>query len=144
MLTRSRLPARRSWTSTPRQIRAGDRHAGHVVDNPAGLVFWRNEFGHCRVPQHGGVQLPPIFICNPYETAGMSDDAATAAFRTAMNDPATLRKQFRMDDSKTGPGQFGFLIPPAAAPERAASAIGSPAPARARAIRKEALISTPA
>jgi len=95
-------------------------------------------------PNTVACNFPPIFICNPYETAGMSDDAATAAFRTAMNDPATLRKQFRMDDSKTGPGQFGFLIPPAAAPERAASAIGSPAPARARAIRKEALISTPA
>ena len=63
-------------------------------------------------PNTVACNFPPIFICNPYETAGMSDDAATAAFRTAMNDPATLRKQFRMDDSKTGPGQFGFLIPP--------------------------------
>ena len=63
-------------------------------------------------PNTVACNFPPIFICNPYETAGMSDDAATAAFRTAMNDPATLRKQFRMDSSKTGPGQFGFLIPP--------------------------------
>jgi Flp pilus assembly protein TadG len=63
-------------------------------------------------PNTVACNFPPIFICNPYETSGMSDDAATAAFRTAMNDPATLRKQLRMDDSKTGPGQFGFLIPP--------------------------------
>jgi Flp pilus assembly protein TadG len=56
--------------------------------------------------------FPPIFVCNPYETAGMTDDAATGAFRTAMGDPATLRKQLRLDDSKTGPGQFGYLIPP--------------------------------
>jgi hypothetical protein len=63
-------------------------------------------------PNTVACNFPPIFICNPYETAGMSDDAASAAFRTAMNDPATLRKQFRMDSSKTGPGQFGFLIPP--------------------------------
>jgi Putative Flp pilus-assembly TadE/G-like len=56
--------------------------------------------------------FPPIFVCNPYETAGMTDNAATAAFRTAMADPATLRKQLRLDDTKTGPGQFGYLIPP--------------------------------
>jgi Flp pilus assembly protein TadG len=56
--------------------------------------------------------FPPIFVCNPYETAGMSDDAATAAFRTAMNTPATLRTQVRLDDTKVGPGQFGYLIPP--------------------------------
>jgi Flp pilus assembly protein TadG len=56
--------------------------------------------------------FPPVFICNPYETAGMSDAAATAAFRTAMDTPATLRTQLRLDDNKTGPGQFGYLIPP--------------------------------
>jgi Flp pilus assembly protein TadG len=56
--------------------------------------------------------FPPIFVCNPYETAGMSDAAATAAFRTAMGTPATLRKQLRLDDAKTGPGQFGYLVPP--------------------------------
>jgi Flp pilus assembly protein TadG len=56
--------------------------------------------------------FPPVFLCNTYETAGMSDAAATAAFRTAMNDPATLRRQLRLDDSKVGPGQFGYLVPP--------------------------------
>src|SRR5205807_433905 len=56
--------------------------------------------------------FPPVFVCNPYETAGQTDDAATQSFRTAMADPATLRKQLRLDDAKTGPGQFGFLIPP--------------------------------
>jgi Flp pilus assembly protein TadG len=56
--------------------------------------------------------FPPVFICNPYETAGMTDDDATQALRTAMADPATLRKQIRQDNTKSGPGQFGFLIPP--------------------------------
>jgi len=56
--------------------------------------------------------FPPVFLCNPYETAGMTDSQATTAFRTAMGDSTTLRKQLRVDQSKTGPGQFGFLIPP--------------------------------
>jgi Flp pilus assembly protein TadG len=56
--------------------------------------------------------FPPIFMCNPWETAGMTDDAATQALDTALANPAELRKQFRLDQNKTGPGQFGFLIPP--------------------------------
>jgi Flp pilus assembly protein TadG len=56
--------------------------------------------------------FPPVFVCNPYETPGMADDAATQAFRTAMADPNTLQKQLRLNNSKTGSGQFGWLIPP--------------------------------
>jgi Flp pilus assembly protein TadG len=56
--------------------------------------------------------IPPVFICNPYETAGMTDSAATQALRTAFNNPATLRQQLRMDASTTGPGHFGYLVPP--------------------------------
>ena len=56
--------------------------------------------------------IPPVFICNPYETAGMTDAAATQALRTAFNTPATLRQQLRMDASTTGPGHFGYLVPP--------------------------------
>jgi Flp pilus assembly protein TadG len=56
--------------------------------------------------------IPPVFICNPYETAGMTDAQATQALRTAFNTPATLRQQLRMDASTTGPGHFGYLVPP--------------------------------
>jgi hypothetical protein len=56
--------------------------------------------------------IPPVFICNPYETSGMTDSQATQALRTAFNDAATLRQQLRMDASTTGPGHFGYLVPP--------------------------------
>jgi Flp pilus assembly protein TadG len=57
--------------------------------------------------------IPPVFICNPYETPGNSDDAAaTAALRTALADPATQRQMLRLDTTQTSPGHFGFLVPP--------------------------------
>jgi hypothetical protein len=56
--------------------------------------------------------LPPVFICNPYETAGMSDAQATSALQAAFAIPATLQQQLMMDASTTGPGHFGFLVPP--------------------------------
>lgn len=56
--------------------------------------------------------IPPVFICNPYETSGMTDPAATSALRTALADAATRRRSLRMDSSQTTPGHFGFLVPP--------------------------------
>jgi hypothetical protein len=56
--------------------------------------------------------VPPVFICNPYETAGMTNNEATEALLTAVATPAMGRKQIRMNASKTGPGQFGWLVPP--------------------------------
>jgi hypothetical protein len=53
--------------------------------------------------------VTPLFICNPYETAGMSDAQATTALQDAFADPATLRKMFRMDRSSTSPGHFGWV-----------------------------------
>lgn len=59
--------------------------------------------------------LSPMFVCNPYETSGMSDSQATAALYAALdpNDPsyntATRRKLLRMDATKTSPGHFGWL-----------------------------------
>jgi hypothetical protein len=52
--------------------------------------------------------FPPVFICNPYETAGMSDAQATQALRTNFSDAAVLRKQYRLDATKTSPGHFGY------------------------------------
>lgn len=59
--------------------------------------------------------IPPVYICNPYETAGMTDAQATSALRTALADPNTTRRQMRMDTTQTGtsgPGHFGYLVPP--------------------------------
>ena len=67
--------------------------------------------------------IPPVFICNPYETAGMTDAAATAALVAAMNDPAERRRQWKLNASNTGPGQFGWLVPPDGA--TGASALGN-------------------
>jgi hypothetical protein len=54
--------------------------------------------------------VTPIFICNPYEPAGNTDDAtATQDLQDAFADPATLRKMIRMDRSNTSPGHFGWL-----------------------------------
>ncbi|WP_029586034.1 TadE/TadG family type IV pilus assembly protein [Bradyrhizobium sp. URHD0069] len=52
--------------------------------------------------------IPPVFICNPYETGGMSDSEATLALRANINP----QQQMRLDPTKTGPGQFGYLMPP--------------------------------
>jgi Flp pilus assembly protein TadG len=59
--------------------------------------------------------VSPVFICNPYETSGMTDAEATAALYHALdpNDPsynaATRRKMFRMTADNTSPGHFGWL-----------------------------------
>src|SRR5437899_872963 len=55
--------------------------------------------------------MAPVFICNPYETTGMTDDEATAALHTAMDNSTTKRRMLKMDTSRTSPGHFGFLKP---------------------------------
>jgi len=56
--------------------------------------------------------MPPVFICNPYESAGMSDGDATQALNTNIALPSVQRQQVRLDPTKSGPGQFGYLMPP--------------------------------
>ena len=58
----------------------------------------------------------PIFICNPFETRGMSYQQATQALVSASNDPAGQRKLIRLAGTQKlsgafGPGNFGYLIP---------------------------------
>jgi Flp pilus assembly protein TadG len=61
--------------------------------------------------------ISPAFICNPYETSGMSDAQATTALYAALDkndpayNPATARKLFRMTATNTSPGHFGWLQP---------------------------------
>ena len=58
----------------------------------------------------------PIFICNPFETQGMSYAQATQALVNASNDPASQRKLIRLAGTQKmsrafGPGNFGYLTP---------------------------------
>jgi len=55
--------------------------------------------------------VAPIFVCNPYEeSAGsMTDAQATAALFSAFDDPATLRRQLKLNRNGVGPGHFGWL-----------------------------------
>lgn len=60
-------------------------------------------------------KVPPVFICNPFETPGNTDDAAaTTALENALT-PGSIgvRTQFKiLNDGNTGPGHFGWLVPP--------------------------------
>lgn len=56
--------------------------------------------------------MPPVFICNPYETSGMTDSQGTTALRTAMEDGTTRKRMLRMTMDSTSPGHFGYLVPP--------------------------------
>jgi len=63
-------------------------------------------------------QVSAAFMCNPYETAGMTNTQATQALITALdpNDTnysaATLRRQLRMTRTGIGPGNFGWVVTP--------------------------------
>jgi len=58
----------------------------------------------------------PIFICNPFETPGMSYQQATTALVNASHDPASQQRLIRLarTQEKTGTfgrGDFGYLTP---------------------------------
>jgi Flp pilus assembly protein TadG len=57
-------------------------------------------------------KVPPVFICNPYELPGMSDSEATELLLAKLSVPLERRRQWKLKASKTGPGQFGWLVPP--------------------------------
>jgi hypothetical protein len=59
----------------------------------------------------------PMFICNPYATAEMTYDQATAALQSAVASPAMRRRQIEMrrgggGDGQYSPGNYGFLDNP--------------------------------
>ncbi len=58
--------------------------------------------------------VAPIFICNPYEASGgaMTDAQATAALNSAIDNPAILRRQLKLNRNGIGPGHFGWLNTP--------------------------------
>jgi Flp pilus assembly protein TadG len=58
----------------------------------------------------------PIFVCNPFETQGMTYEQATQALVSASNDPVSQRPLIRLagTQKKTGAfgrGDFGYLTP---------------------------------
>ncbi len=58
----------------------------------------------------------PIFVCNPFETQGMSYSEATQALVNASNDPAGQPRLIRLAGTQNlgrafGPGNFGYLAP---------------------------------
>src|SRR5262245_31773486 len=58
----------------------------------------------------------PIFICNPFETGGMTYRQATEALVSASNDRAALRRLVRLTATQKkigafGRGDFGYLTP---------------------------------
>ena len=55
--------------------------------------------------------VAPIFVCNPYEagSGSMTDAQATAALYAALDNPAILRRQFKLNRNGVGPGHFGLL-----------------------------------
>jgi hypothetical protein len=58
----------------------------------------------------------PIFVCNPFETPGMTYEQATQALVSASNDPASQRQLIRFAGTQKkigafGRGDFGYLTP---------------------------------
>ena len=59
--------------------------------------------------------MTPIFVCNPFEIAGMSYDQAAANLQYAVADPAIRRRLIalrRNENRPYRPGDYGFLSSP--------------------------------
>jgi Flp pilus assembly protein TadG len=58
--------------------------------------------------------VAPLFVCNPYEASegSMTDAQATAALNSAIDNPAILRRQLKLNRNGIGPGHFGWLNTP--------------------------------
>src|SRR5262249_26851533 len=61
-------------------------------------------------------QFPPLFVCNPYETDGMTYEGATAALQAATADPTIRRRLIRLHQYRGAneyeAGDYGFLESP--------------------------------
>ena len=60
-------------------------------------------------------KVPPIFVCNPFETRDMSYDQATNALQYSASDPRAQRRLIRMRQNggatvQYSPGDYGFLL----------------------------------
>jgi Flp pilus assembly protein TadG len=66
-------------------------------------------------------EATPIFVCNPYETAGMTYDQAIGALQAAVADPTVRRRLIRLrqygdEIDPLAAGDYGFLETPTLAP----------------------------
>ncbi|MEA2949153.1 MAG: hypothetical protein QOI40_4483 [Alphaproteobacteria bacterium] len=61
-------------------------------------------------------QFPPLFVCNPYETDGMTYEGASAALQSAAADPAIRRRLIRLHQyrgaNEYAAADYGFLESP--------------------------------
>jgi Flp pilus assembly protein TadG len=62
-------------------------------------------------------QITPLFVCNPYEVAGMGYEQATRALEDAVGDPSVRRRLIRLRQYGNSlepyvPGDYGFLLSP--------------------------------
>jgi hypothetical protein len=61
-------------------------------------------------------QIMPLFVCNPYETDGMTYEGATEALQVATADPTVRRRLIRLHQyrgaNEYAPGDYGFLDSP--------------------------------
>ena len=111
------------WTSDPTQAAFVE-----VTVQPVGLqtILPASFFGGSNVVRVGAqavagfdqvvCDFTPIFICNPFETGGMTYRQATEALVNASNNPAAQRKLIRLagTQEKNGAfrrGDFGYLTP---------------------------------
>lgn len=59
--------------------------------------------------------MPPVFICNPYEQAGDTNETANNRWTTQVALASNAQQLMRMTvngGTNYGPGHFGFLMPP--------------------------------
>lgn len=65
----------------------------------------------------GVCNYTPVFICNPYEMVNGTNSAGGATLEQAVTDPAVHRRLIELrtvgNGAAYGPGNFGFLQPPA-------------------------------
>jgi hypothetical protein len=126
----SSLPARDSDPILPRYWTSDPTQAGfvEVTAEPIGLptILPASFFGGSNVLAVGAqavagfdqvvCDFTPVFICNPFETPGMTYRQATEALVSASNDPAGQRKLIRLAGTQKksgafGRGNFGYLTP---------------------------------
>src|SRR5262249_29718612 len=112
-----------NWTSDPTQAAFVE-----VTVKPIGLptILPASLFGGSNVLTVGAqavagfdqvvCDFTPIFVCNPFETLGMTYQQATTALVNASHAPAEQRKLIRLGGTQQkigafGRGDFGYLTP---------------------------------
>jgi Putative Flp pilus-assembly TadE/G-like len=126
----SSLPARDSDPILPGNQTSDPTRAAfiEVTAEPIGLptILPTSFFGGSNVLEVGAqavagfdqvvCDFTPMFVCNPFETPGMTYEQATQALVSASNDPESQRQLIRLAGTQKkvgafGQGDFGYLTP---------------------------------